>query len=169
MLLARATFDILNQVQLLLEQIEPEEYALPLPMFNQSSIGKHVRHIVEFYICLLDGLKEGVIDYDSRKRDLLLETNLQYVKETIDKIVADIINRQADQAIRLRIFPSLDAEWIDVDTTYFRELGYNIEHVIHHIALIKIAVNEYFSNINLPENFGVAYATIKYQQAVCAP
>ncbi len=168
MLLARATFDILTQVQLLLDQIEPEEYALPLPMFNQSSIGKHVRHIMEFYTCLLDGLEIGTIDYDARKRDMILETNLSYVKDTLDKIAAIIVNNPQDRTLQLRICPSVEGESIVVETTYFRELGYNIEHVIHHIALIKIAVNEYFSDIQLPENFGVAYSTIKYQQAICA-
>lgn len=168
MLLARATFDILNQIQILLEQLEPEEYASPLAILNQNTIGKHVRHVVEFYTCLQSGLQVGLVDYDARKRDLELEINMDYVKETINKISASIVNNRKDIALNLRICPNTDGDHVDVPTTYFRELGYNIEHVIHHLALIKIAINENFSDVQLPENFGVAYSTIKYQQEICA-
>jgi hypothetical protein len=168
MLLARATFDILIQLQILLDQLEVDEYALPLPILSNNSIGKHVRHLVEFYICLLNGLPTGFVDYDARKRDLMLETNLIYVRETIDKLASQIVNIEEDVDMKLRICPNAKGEFIDVKTTYFRELGYNIEHVIHHMALIKIAVKLDFADIQLPENFGVAYSTVKYQQEICA-
>jgi hypothetical protein len=167
MLLARATFDVLNQLQMFLEQIEENEYAANLTILNQNSIGKHVRHLVEFYICLIEGLESGFVDYDARKRDLKLETNLIYVKETINRVLTLVVNSKKDLPISLRICPNTDGEFIEVESTYFRELGYNIEHVIHHMALIKIAVNQNFGDVQLPENFGVAYSTIKYQQEIC--
>ncbi|MFN0050442.1 MAG: DinB family protein [Cytophagales bacterium] len=169
MLLARATFDILNQLHILLDQLEADEYALPLPLLSNNSVGKHIRHVVEFYLCLLNGLKTGLVDYDARKRDLELESNLTYVKGTIDRVASQIVNITEDDEIKLRICPNTDGEFIDVKSTYFRELGYNIEHVIHHMALIKIAVKINFDDILLPENFGVAYSTIKYQHEICAP
>jgi hypothetical protein len=48
-----------------------------------------------------------------------------------------------------------------VSTTYHREIVYNTEHIIHHLALIKVALIEMKLNI-VDENFGMAYATIKY-------
>lgn len=168
MLLAKATFDILSQIQLLLEQLDESEYAKALPLMHGNSIGKHTRHVVEFYICLLQGLEAEIVDYDARKRDLLLETNLPYVKSTLENICSTIVNTTNDKLLQLRICPNLDGESILVNSSYFRELGYNIEHVIHHMALIKIAVEQYFTDVLLPENFGVAYSTIKYQQEICA-
>jgi hypothetical protein len=50
-----------------------------------------------------------------------------------------------------------------IDTNYYRELIYNLEHTIHHMALIRVAINE-VSNITLPQGFGVAEATIQYQK-----
>jgi hypothetical protein len=55
-----------------------------------------------------------------------------------------------------------------VETSAGRELVYNIEHAIHHIAMIKIAVINLLPHIKLPDNFGVAYSTIFYREKECA-
>jgi hypothetical protein len=54
------------------------------------------------------------------------------------------------------------------NTSYNRELVYNLEHAIHHMAIMKIAVDNAFPQVQMPENFGVAYSTIRYQQQQCA-
>ena len=50
-----------------------------------------------------------------------------------------------------------------MDSSFYRELAYNIEHAIHHMALLKVAVNQTLTYIELPQNFGVASSTIRYQ------
>jgi len=55
---------------------------------------------------------------------------------------------------------------ITVKTNYYRELIYNLEHTVHHMALIRVGVNE-VSSIAIPEGFGVATSTIKYRKS-CA-
>ena len=50
----------------------------------------------------------------------------------------------------------------EITTTYFREVLYNTEHVIHHLALIKVALID--MDLDLADkNFGMAYSTIKYK------
>ncbi|WP_339837617.1 hypothetical protein [uncultured Flavobacterium sp.] len=49
-----------------------------------------------------------------------------------------------------------------ISTNYERELLYNLEHSIHHQALIKVAVLKNPS-IKICENFGVAKSTIEYR------
>ena len=43
---------------------------------------------------------------------------------------------------------------------------YNLEHAIHHHALIKVGL-KIMTKIELPESFGVAPSTIQYRK-VCA-
>ncbi|MEM9648432.1 MAG: hypothetical protein AAF969_08120, partial [Bacteroidota bacterium] len=47
-----------------------------------------------------------------------------------------------------------------------REVMYNLEHTIHHHALIKVGI-QFFTDIPLPESFGVAPSTLQHRQA-CA-
>ena len=54
---------------------------------------------------------------------------------------------------------------VRINSSVERELAYNIEHAIHHMAIIKIAVNTVFPRVQLPQNFGVAYSTVRYQKS----
>ena len=51
-------------------------------------------------------------------------------------------------------------------TSFTRELFYCDEHTIHHLALIRVGINE-IGGYQLNESFGVAPSTIKYRQS-CA-
>jgi hypothetical protein len=48
-------------------------------------------------------------------------------------------------------------------TNYYREIAYNLEHTIHHMALMRIGIQE-VSDISLSEDFGVASSTIKHRK-----
>ena len=40
----------------------------------------HTRHIIEFYQCLIEQASEGQINYDSRKRDVRIESDPAFAK-----------------------------------------------------------------------------------------
>jgi hypothetical protein len=54
-------------------------------------------------------------------------------------------------------------ESITISTNYYREIAYNLEHTIHHMALIRVGLNE-VSGIQLPDDFGVASSTVKHRK-----
>ena len=54
-------------------------------------------------------------------------------------------------------------EPIAIETNYYREVAYNLEHTIHHMALIRVGITE-ISTIQLPDDFGVASSTVKYRK-----
>jgi uncharacterized damage-inducible protein DinB len=167
MQLQQSTFQILGQLLTVLQQLKPEEYRSPLSILSGETIGRHARHVVEFYHCLQLGLELGFIDYDERKRDLLIEQQLGYGIDSIEKVITFVINSSKDYPLSLKVCYDQGGEKAEVMTTFYRELSYNIEHVIHHLALIKIALEQHFPEVIIPDDFGIAYSTLSYRQA-CA-
>ena len=53
---------------------------------------------------------------------------------------------------------------VEINTTLYRELQYNVEHAVHHMAIIKIALINNFGDVEIPASFGIAHSTIKYQR-----
>ena len=159
------TSQVLHQVAELVGQLNNEQYTQSMSVLTDNSVGKHIRHIVVFYQCLLNGISAGQIDYDKRERNLLLETDRNYAQDAIRKItnVTAIIR---DNPLTLDM--ACGDGICTVNTSTFRELAYNIEHVIHHLAIIKIGIKTHYPEVSLPENLGVAYPTIKYQQQQAA-
>jgi hypothetical protein len=47
-------------------------------------------------------------------------------------------------------------------STYYRELMHNLDHAIHHMAMIRVGLTT-MPGITLPEDFGVAYSTLKFR------
>lgn len=154
----------LNQLSDLIKALNHKQYSSNLDLLSNNSIGKHTRHIIEFYTCVFDGLKNGIINYDNRNRNLLLETDKEYALSAIAGVILKIQSNQSDQQIFLQLSFSDVNEITEMQSTYFRELAYNIEHAVHHLAIIKIAVTTNYREVSLPEQFGVAHSTQVYSR-----
>jgi hypothetical protein len=156
--------EVVRQLADLLRQLRPNEYCQSLTVLNGSSIGQHTRHIVEFYQCLLKGVLGGVVDYDARERNFFIENDLNYTIEClndIENIIANIKN--PNEPLLLAVSYSTDNQDF-IETNFMREMVYLVEHSIHHYALIRIGLQENFSDVIIPKNFGVAYSTVKHRE-----
>jgi hypothetical protein len=157
---------VLLQLASAIEEVPENAYKQKSTLLNGSTIGGHTRHVIEIFQCLLQGYEAGVINYEHRKRDMLIETNKDFAIALLKEISTKIA--LPNKALLLQGFYSTDdaAETSSMQTNFFRELVYNLEHCIHHMALIRVGVQE-FSAAVLPSNFGVAPSTIQYKQ-LCA-
>jgi uncharacterized damage-inducible protein DinB len=146
---------IIPQLQTLLQQLDKEHYSKPSVQLNGSTIGQHVRHSVEMYQCLIHGYVLEQVDYSKRKRDTLIETLPDYALLCLEAILTQMPN--ADKQVYLM------SETEAVLSSFKRELLYCNEHLIHHMALIRVAVQE-LGDYDLPAAFGVAPSTLKYRK-----
>ncbi len=165
------TTNIFSQLTSTLHQLTAEQYTAQLPLLSENSIGKHVRHILEFYQLLLESSPKQSVNYDLRKRDLTLETSQNRAIAFIDLLQVQLKQHQEDYALTLEgNYGALDSfkqnAVYAVNTTLARELIYNLEHAIHHMAILKIAIQTYFPEIVLPIDFGVASSTVRHQQSL---
>jgi hypothetical protein len=149
----------LEDLRNLLYQLSDKDYVVPITYLGNSSVGSHVRHIIELFQCLLDSYEHGILNYDNRKRDKQIESELLFAVEVINSIINEIEKENKNLSLEQLI----SADCICIETNYFREVIYNLEHCIHHQALIKVAAYQ-LENINIKENFGVAPSTIEYRK-----
>lgn len=143
----------------LVSKLSHEEYCFPCYDLSNATIGEHTRHIIEMFQCLENQYDNGVVNYDTRKRDYLIQTNTAFAKECITTILNQI--ERPNKNIQLQQI--VDGEELLIESNYHRELLYNLEHCIHHQALIKVAIIQ-SATIEIDENFGVARSTIEYRK-----
>lgn len=149
----------LNELVHLLRQLSQKEYSNPCLELSNASIGEHTRHIVEMFQCLEKQYDLGVVNYDNRERNQVIQTDAVFAIEQIKAIQHSL--RNENKNLELQQF--VDGEELRIQSNYYRELLYNLEHCIHHQALIKVAVLQ-FENINVDANFGVARSTIEFRK-----
>ncbi|MEO8255622.1 MAG: DinB family protein [Flavobacterium sp.] len=149
----------LNELIGLLRQLPEKEYSRSCFELSGATIGEHIRHIVEMFQCLNRNYDSGFVNYDKRERNVLIQTNIDFAVQ----IILDIQNTIFKENKNLELQQIIDGVVVKIQSNYYRELLYNLEHCIHHQALIKVAVLQY-KNIAVDENFGVARSTIEYRK-----
>lgn len=162
-MLTKITSDTLSQLRFITNQLNQEQFSQKLPLLNGSSIGQHIRHILEFYICLSQGVKSGKVDYDKRVRNQVIETDPVYAVKIMDELHSVFCLGESEDVTLSHIF-EYHNHIIEAHSSLCRELIYLTEHSIHHSAIIAIALRSHFHHVELPDNFGVAYSTTKHHQ-----
>lgn len=160
--LRHVSVGIFQQISYLIVQLSDDEYSLPLDLLSSNTVAKHIRHVLEMYDEMLNGIETGVINYDARKRNLLIEHNRAYTISFINDLEQRLSSIAGDSQIQLMVSYTEAASSLHINTTISREFAYNIEHAIHHMAIIQICVQQLWKHIHLDKNFGVAFSTQAY-------
>ncbi|SRR5258706_11489966 len=156
---------ILNQLEDVVGQVLDEDFSKPSAALSQATIGQHVRHTVEFFICLENGFEKGLVNYDKRNHDHVIERD-RFIASSSLRRIRDFISTHHDKALKLEIAYERDREdGVTIETNYSRELIYNIEHAVHHMAIMKIGLREVAPYVQLPSDFGIAVSTMRYKEA----
>ena len=158
-MLIKSIHKTLSELSGLLTQLSNDEYVLPCRELSNSSIGAHTRHIIELFQCLIAQYELGAINYDHRKRDYGIQTDIHQAQKAIEAILNSM--EKPNKTVLLQ--QVIDGEQMQMESNYNRELLYNLEHCIHHQALIKVAVLQ-LEHLQVDENFGVARSTIEYRK-----
>lgn len=163
--LHRAAINLLSQLDEVISQLTDTEYSMPIPILSEASIGEHTRHSLEFFICLIEARMDGILNYDKRKRDKRIEQDVVSARNILGSIQKFLSNRSTNFPVNLQACYEVNSITdVSVPSTFYRELAYNLEHTVHHMALIKVALLTVFKHVRIPENFGVAISTIRHHK-----
>jgi hypothetical protein len=168
--LISAAEDVLSQGLALLDGVDEDSYTRKEEGPWGSSIGAHYRHILDHFLCLIEGLWDYQINYDHRSRNRDIETSVEVARFTTQEIL------RALQAIPLDVLHhdcavTYSVGYGDCNTqsacsTVARELMFSVGHAIHHYAIVRLLCS--LRAVTLPNEFGMAPSTLKYQQAQAA-
>jgi|GEM_PF-223139 len=159
--LQQAATEPLEQLRTIIQSIRAEGNIFE--HYVQSGAGVHVRHILDYYHALQNGLSSGHIDYNSRRRGSAVESDPLVAVQIIDRLVLwdNIPDNQANRAVTIDSEISCEVTCpCTFESTAGREFLYIIDHSVHHIAHISLLLRQ--CNFKLDQRFGLAPGTASY-------
>jgi hypothetical protein len=155
----------LRQAVLLIEQLDDRTYRFSPPSLAPHRVGGHMRHILEFYECFLDGLEASHIDYDARKRDEAIEASRTVALSRIQSIIQRLertpeLRRDSILWVRVEDSPAVRLDDSFMTSSVSREMQVLSSHTIHHFALIAMTL----AALGHPADreFGMAPSTLRF-------
>src|SRR5438876_7463979 len=140
--LQQAISNVFVQLNDSLDQLTNEQYVQPVSTLSYATIGQHIRHIIELFICLEDGYQTGLVNYEKRKRDYTIETNKAFAKQLLHSIASGL--GKPNKTLMLEAgYDDLSEDAVTIETNYLREVVYNLEHTVHHMALIRVGITSF--------------------------
>lgn len=119
-----------------------------------SSIGEHLRHILDVFDCIFDGLSSGKVDLTARKRNGQVETEikagLEYLESTIIQL-QDMAALAPD--LMVEVSDDLGLGMVVTPYTLAGAMCQAHSHAIHHFACIGYVL-ESLGESTIEERFG---------------
>lgn len=129
---AQALHYLSKQIEYSVQALPPESYSQALPLLQNASVGKHIRHLLEIFLAFCQRgrrkrkfLRCSQARHKNRAREFLAKW--QEIKEKI-------ANTNASKLVKLKVNYSLDTNAaIVVDSSLEREFIYALDHGIRHL------------------------------------
>jgi hypothetical protein len=154
-----------DQCDQLLQMISVQDYVSTAQ--GSSSVGAHIRHILDRFQCFFAGLHDGCIDYDARKRDHAIENSLDAASFALSTVSRRIQDLELANCLRdtVSVCESVHQEGpsVAIPSSVGREVMGLVTHSIHHLAIIALTVKPL--GYQLDSDFGKAPSTIVYERS----
>ncbi|MEW7279239.1 DinB family protein [Aquimarina sp. 2201CG1-2-11] len=116
-----------------------------------SSIGDHIRHTLDFFDCIIDGLDSNNIDLTARKRDQVLSTNkdsaINYMYELQETLLSySTVNTD----YLLHVTDHMGKGKVTVNYTLESILTHANSHAVHHYATIGYILCQLGIEVKIP-------------------
>ena len=117
----------LSNVQLCNDSVSP----------YHSSIGTHIRHILDFYDCVLSGSQNNKIDLTARRRNKDVESSCTCAQEYLNKVEQKLKSANFIMEDTVKVVDDLGLGKTEIPYTYGALLAQANSHTIHHYAIIN--------------------------------
>jgi hypothetical protein len=136
-LVIQSTLKTLQKSQILLDKITDDQLCNTSVSPYYSSIGTHIRHILDFYDCLFNLNSENQIDLTARSRNKKVESNCSCAKDYLNVITSKLTNTNFELHKTVSVIDDLGLGTVEIPYTYGALLAQANSHTIHHYAIIN--------------------------------
>lgn len=166
--LVEANRMLLQQAADLLAGLDDDAYNAACPACFDSTVGGHLRHVLEHYRSFIGGLESGEIDYDLRERGSPVERSVVAAAAEVTLLLAAMEHLHGSSARSPLLIMVDDGGRPRTSLSNVeRELQFLLSHSVHHYALIRTILNIQGLRCAVGE-FGVAPSTLRYRQQLSA-
>lgn len=145
-IIVESSLKTLNKATLLLSSIEDDVFCDTSISPYYSSIGSHIRHILDFYDCILNRDSDTIVDLTDRKRDTNVESKCSFANEYLNSIINKLTNLNVDMNKTVYVIDDLGLGKIKMPYTFSALLAQANSHTIHHYAIIYYILD----SLNIP-------------------
>lgn len=158
--LIASNISLLGQARQAVASLSEPQYANAPEGFH-SSVGQHIRHILDHYRSLLNP-QGDLVDYEKRERNTAVQTDPAAALIHISQVSQQLFELPA-RRLRLQIEGCHAQACVrTAETSTERELMFVLSHTVHHFAIIGIYLR--VLGIAAPADFGVAPSTLRFQE-----
>ena len=155
----------LMQALSLVQQLDDVTFRSSPQGLAPHRVGSHLRHVLEFYECFLNGLRFLTVDYDTRQRNHSVENSRDAAAEKISSILRHLEENPRVHSDSVMFVRMENAEAGSVENPYLRssvsrELQALSSHTIHHFALIAITLK--IHGFAVDPDFGMSPSTLRF-------
>lgn len=132
-----STLNTLQKSQILLKGLSNTEFCDASVSPYYSSIGSHIRHILDFYDCLLSINSDGHIDLTARSRNKAVESDCVCAQDYLNLIISKLNTASFDINDTVMVIDDLGLGKTEIPYTYGALMAQANSHTIHHYAIIN--------------------------------
>ncbi|GAA4238088.1 hypothetical protein GCM10022291_27260 [Postechiella marina] len=155
-IIIQSTLKTLEKTKCLLNNLSDDQLSNNSVLPYKSSIGSHIRHILDFYTCIFNYDKDFRVDLTKRSRNKKVECECYsakcYLEEVINNLVGFCIE---EDEINVKVIDDLGLGQIEILYSFSALLAQANSHTIHHYAIINYilkGLNIYFDDLEFGYN-----------------
>ncbi|MEW4922501.1 hypothetical protein [Algibacter sp. 2305UL17-15] len=136
-IIIQSTIKTLQKSQLLLDNLSNLQLCDASVPPYYSSIGTHIRHILDFYECIFNTDSENRVDLTARSRNKDVESDCGCAQDYLVAIVEKLNSASFEVNDTVLVIDDLGLGKTEIPYTYGSLLAQANSHTIHHYAIIN--------------------------------
>lgn len=136
-IIIQSTLNTLQKSQVLLDHLSNNQLCdASVPPYH-SSIGTHIRHILDFYDCIFNTDSEDRVDLTARSRNKDVESDCICAQDYLNLIIGKLSSTSFDINNSVIVIDDLGLGKTEIPYTYGSLFAQANSHTIHHYAIIN--------------------------------